>query len=56
MDDASDAIGSVADPGPIDNSSLFNGMYFHLYYVMFVREIYSIICCTESHYLIDTYN
>jgi hypothetical protein len=32
MDDAWDTFGGMDDPpGPIDNSSLFNGVYFHLY-------------------------
>jgi hypothetical protein len=36
MDDTWATFGGMDDhPGPIDNSSLFNGVYFHLYYPVF---------------------
>jgi hypothetical protein len=57
MDEAWDTFGGTDDhPGPIDNSSLFNGVYFRLYYLIFVREVYSINCHTEWHYLINIHN
>jgi hypothetical protein len=49
MDDAGDTTGDTDDhPGPIDNSPLFNGMYFHLCYYLFVHELCDVNCDTNT--------
>jgi hypothetical protein len=49
IDDAWDTSGGTVDhPGPIDNSPLFNGVYFHLYCLMFVQELCDLNCDTNT--------